>query len=57
MIRCYAYIPKIEMEGILGYLEPQTDCRYYHRYGLFDGANITKNLNCQILMTVFSVVD
>jgi len=39
------------MEGILSYLKPQTDCRYYHGSGLFDHAKIAKILNCQILMT------
>lgn|GEM_PF-6163761 len=41
------------MEGILSYLKPQTDCRYYHGSGLFDGANINKILSRQILMTAF----
>jgi hypothetical protein len=45
------------MEGILGCLEPQTDCRYYHGSGLFDDANIDKISNCQILMTNFQESD
>ncbi|MDQ0965923.1 hypothetical protein QFZ20_001326 [Flavobacterium sp. W4I14] len=36
------------MEGILGYLEPQTDCRYYHGSGLFDATKIDKISYCQI---------
>lgn len=43
---------KIKWEGILGCLEPKTDCRYYHGSGLFDKTKIIKFLNCQILMTI-----
>lgn len=52
-----ANIPKIEMEGILGCLEPQTDCRYYHGSGLIDRPNIEKIFNCQVLMTNFCESD
>lgn len=48
---------KLRWEGILGCLEPQTDCRYYHCSGLFDKSKIKKNIKRQILMTIFLVGD
>jgi len=47
----------LKWEGILGYLKPKTDCRYYHGSVLFDEANINKFLNCQFLMTDFWGID
>ena len=57
MIRIRRTYLKLEWEGILGYLEPQTDCRYYHGSGLFDSTKIAKILNCQVFMTNFQGSD
>ncbi|MNR45110.1 hypothetical protein D3C85_1639270 [compost metagenome] len=51
----YAHIPKIKIGGNPRYLEPQTDCRYYHGTGLFDRSKIKKNSKRQILRTIILV--